>query len=103
MFTECSLNVHKMFAECSLDVHCMFPSLAGRALLQQLLEAGLTCSYIHISALSYIMPQVTKVFLGAEAVTANGSVKSRVGTAAVAMVAHEWNIPVRRVWLARVA
>jgi len=35
-----------------------------------------------------------EVFLGAAAVTANGTVLSRTGTAAVAMVAHEWRMPV---------
>ena len=37
---------------------------------------------------------VAQVFLGAAAVTANGTVLSRTGTAAVAMVAHEWRMPV---------
>ena len=37
---------------------------------------------------------VLQVFLGAAAVTANGTVLSRTGTAAVAMVAHEWRMPV---------
>ena len=72
---------------------------AGRELLKKLLESGLTCCYIHINSLAYIMREVTKVFLGASSVTANGTVISRVGTASVAMVAHEWNIPVRNNFL----
>ena len=47
------------------------------------------------------MSEVTKVFLGAEAVTANGSVKSRVGTAAVAMVAHARSFVCRKVHVLR--
>ena len=38
--------------------------------------------------------QVTKVFLGAHALLANGYVMSRVGTAQVALVAKSFNVPV---------
>ncbi|KAK6129062.1 hypothetical protein DH2020_037196 [Rehmannia glutinosa] len=37
---------------------------------------------------------VTKVFLGASSVLSNGTVYSRVGTACVAMVAHQFHVPV---------
>ncbi len=36
-----------------------------------------------VSSLPYLMPEVTKAFLGAHAVLANGSVMSRVGTSQV--------------------
>jgi hypothetical protein len=29
MFTECSVNAHRMFTECSLNVHWMLPECAG--------------------------------------------------------------------------
>ena len=38
--------------------------------------------------------QVTKVFLGAHAVLANGFVMSRVGTAQVSLIAKANNVPV---------
>ena len=38
--------------------------------------------------------QVTKVFIGAHAVLANGCVMSRVGTSQVALVAKAHNVPV---------
>mmetsp|Transcript_42533 Transcript_42533/g.51658 ORF Transcript_42533/g.51658 Transcript_42533/m.51658 type:complete len:676 (-) Transcript_42533:621-2648(-) len=70
------------------------PQNEGRKLLKQLLQAGLNCTYIQINALAYQMREVTKVFLGAAAVLSNGTVISRVGTAACAMVAHSFKIPV---------
>ena len=49
------------------------------------------CTFI-ISFLSLF--QVTKVFLGAHALLANGCVMSRVGSSQVAMVAKAYNVPV---------
>ncbi|KAL6182942.1 hypothetical protein ACLB2K_044354 [Fragaria x ananassa] len=70
------------------------PKLEGQALLHRLVAKGLTCTYTHINAVSYIMHEVTRVFLGAASVLSNGTVYSRVGTACVAMVAHAFCIPV---------
>lgn len=70
------------------------PKLESQALLTRLMAKGLSCTYTHINAVSYIMHEVTKVFLGASAVLSNGTVLSRVGTACVAMVAHAFRVPV---------
>ncbi|XP_065860677.1 uncharacterized protein [Euphorbia lathyris] len=70
------------------------PKLEGQALLRRLVAKGLSCTYTHINAVSYIMHEVTKVFLGASSVLSNGTVYSRVGTACVAMVAHAFRVPV---------
>lgn len=70
------------------------PKLEGKALLHRLLSKGLNCTYTHINAVSYIMHEVTRVFLGASSVLSNGTVYSRVGTACVAMVAHAFHVPV---------
>lgn len=40
------------------------------------------------------MPEVTKVFLGAHALLANGYVMSRAGTAQIALLAKAFNVPV---------
>jgi len=40
------------------------------------------------------LPQVSKVFLGAHALLANGYVMSRVGTSQIALVAKAFNVPV---------
>nr|CAD1818470.1 unnamed protein product [Ananas comosus var. bracteatus] len=70
------------------------PKLEGQALLHRLVKKGLNCTYTHINAVSYIMHEVTRVFLGASSILSNGTVYSRVGTACVAMVAHSFRVPV---------
>lgn len=70
------------------------PWLEGREQLRRLAKHGIECSYILINALSFIMPEVSKVFLGAHAILANGAVMSRVGTAQIALMARAFNVPV---------
>ncbi|XP_072956624.1 uncharacterized protein [Typha angustifolia] len=70
------------------------PKLEGQVLLHRLVAKGLNCTYTHINAISYIMHEATRVFLGASSVLSNGTVYSRVGTACVAMVAHAFRVPV---------
>jgi len=67
------------------------PLLEGKTLLKSLREAGIECCYILLNSLSYIMQDVTKVFLGASALMSDGSVLSRVGTACVALLAQSSN------------
>ncbi|XP_036405264.1 translation initiation factor eIF-2B subunit delta [Megalops cyprinoides] len=70
------------------------PRLEGREALRRLVKKGIHCTYVLISTLSYIMPEVSKVFLGAHALLANGYVMSRVGTSQIALVAKAYNVPV---------
>ncbi|KAG9136032.1 hypothetical protein Leryth_022472 [Lithospermum erythrorhizon] len=70
------------------------PKFEGQTLLRRLVTKGLSCTYTHISAASYIMHEVTRVFLGAASVLSNGTVYARVGTASIAMVAHAFKVPV---------
>ena len=70
------------------------PELEGRGLLAKLTQAGIPCTYVFVNALSYAMANVTKVFMGAAAIMANGAGLSRIGTAIVAMTATSQNAPV---------
>ncbi|GAB1297228.1 Translation initiation factor eIF-2B subunit delta [Apodemus speciosus] len=70
------------------------PRLEGRHMLHSLVRAGIPTSYLLIPAASYVLPEVSKVLLGAHALLANGSVMSRVGTAQLALVARAHNVPV---------
>lgn len=70
------------------------PKLEGKTLLRRLLAKGISCTYTHINAISYIMHEVTRVFLGASSVLCNGTVYSRVGTACISMVAYAFHVPV---------
>ncbi|KAK8686655.1 hypothetical protein V6N13_125678 [Hibiscus sabdariffa] len=70
------------------------PMLEGQKLLRRLVAKGLSCTYTQLNAISYVMHEVTRVFLGASSIFSNGTVYSRVGTAPVAMVAHAFHVPV---------
>lgn len=88
------LHAHELGKQFRVVVVDSRPKLEGQLLLRRLVEKGLDCTYTHINALAYIMHEVTRVFLGASSVLSNGTVYSRVGTACVAMVAHEFRVPV---------
>jgi len=70
------------------------PELEGQRMLEKLQASGIACSYIHLNALSFVVRDVTKVFLGAAAIMSNGTVMGRAGNAAVAMTAHAHSKPV---------
>lgn len=61
------------------------PDYEGQEMLKSLTMLGINCTYVLINAISFIMPEVTKVLLGAHALLANGYVMSRVGTAQIAL------------------
>ncbi|KFZ50694.1 Translation initiation factor eIF-2B subunit delta, partial [Antrostomus carolinensis] len=62
--------------------------------LRRLVRQGIHCTYVMINAISYVLPEVSKVLLGAHALLANGSVMSRVGTSQIALVSKAYNVPV---------
>jgi len=72
------------------------PLMEGkRKLLKSLRSVGISCGYIQLNALTYVMQQqVTKVFLGASALLVNGSIYGQIGTACVALIAKNHHIPV---------
>ncbi|XP_071403800.1 translation initiation factor eIF2B subunit delta isoform X1 [Pithys albifrons albifrons] len=70
------------------------PRLEGRDTLRRLVRRGIHCTYVMINAISYVLPEVSKVLLGAHALLANGSVMSRVGTSQIALVSKAYNVPV---------
>ncbi|XP_032685906.1 translation initiation factor eIF-2B subunit delta isoform X2 [Odontomachus brunneus] len=70
------------------------PWLEGREQLRRLVKHGIDCSYMYINAVSFIMPEVSKVFLSAHTILANGAVMSRVGTSQIALIAKAFNVPV---------
>ncbi|XP_022733302.1 translation initiation factor eIF-2B subunit delta-like isoform X2 [Durio zibethinus] len=88
------LHAHELGKEFRVVVVDSHPKLEGQLLLRRLVRKGLSCTYTHVNAVSYIMHEVTRVFLGASSVLSNGTVYSRVGTACVAMVAHAFRVPV---------
>uniref|UniRef100_A0A336LY21 Translation initiation factor eIF2B subunit delta n=1 Tax=Culicoides sonorensis TaxID=179676 RepID=A0A336LY21_CULSO len=70
------------------------PRHEGQEMLKRLIAEGIDCTCVLINAVGFIMPEVTKVLLGAHALLANGYVMSRVGTAQIALIAKSFNVPV---------
>lgn len=68
--------------------------LIGKQLLRALANAGVSCTYVLLTAIGHVMREVNKVILGAHSLLSNGALYSRAGTAVVAMSAHERKIPV---------
>ncbi|KAL2849056.1 hypothetical protein BJX68DRAFT_238166 [Aspergillus pseudodeflectus] len=65
------------------------PLFEGKNLARTLANAGLEVQYSLMNGVSHAIKDATKVFLGAHAMTSNGRLYSRVGTALVAMSAKE--------------
>ncbi|KAF2137525.1 uncharacterized protein K452DRAFT_235865 [Aplosporella prunicola CBS 121167] len=70
------------------------PLFEGRQLARSLAAVGIQTSYCLVGAVAHAIKEASKVFLGASAMMSNGRLYSRVGTAIVAMLAHEHDIPV---------
>ncbi|KAI3686605.1 hypothetical protein L1987_80285 [Smallanthus sonchifolius] len=88
------LRAHELRRQFRVVIVDSRPNLEGQQLLRKLVEKGLSCTYTHINAVSYVMHEATKIFLGAASVLSNGTVYSTVGTACIAMVAHAYHVPV---------
>lgn len=88
------LTAHNAGTKFSVVVVDSNPKFEGRTMLSRLVESGIPCTYILITALSYVINDCKKCFLGAHGLLSNGSVVTRTGSALVAMMAHNYHIPV---------
>lgn len=68
--------------------------LDGKKSLKALVKAKIHCTYILISNVSYHMPEVTRVVLGAEGVYNNCYLLNKVGTAMICCIANAFKKPV---------
>ncbi|XP_078494607.1 translation initiation factor eIF2B subunit delta-like [Ciona intestinalis] len=94
LITKVLCDAHNAGIQFSVIVVDGRPKLSGRGTLRKLCRVGIKCSYVLVSAASYIMPEVTKVFLGAHGLLSNGYVMGSVGTSMVAMAAKIRGVPV---------
>ncbi|KAL4957670.1 hypothetical protein BDW69DRAFT_7652 [Aspergillus filifer] len=83
------LTAHKQGKKFRVSIIDSRPLFEGKNLARTLANAGLEVQYSLISGISHAVKDATKVFLGAHAMTSNGRLYSRVGTALVAMSAKE--------------
>ena len=70
------------------------PLFEGKNLARALVDEGLEVQYSFTHAIAHFMKDATKVFLGAHSMLSNGRLYSRIGTAIVAMMAKEADVPV---------
>lgn len=56
------------------------PKFEGKTLLARLLAHGIPCTYVLLTAISYVIRKPTKCLLGAHGLLSNGSVVGRTGT-----------------------
>ncbi|CRG84419.1 putative translation initiation factor eIF-2B subunit delta [Talaromyces islandicus] len=83
------LAAHKQGRKFRVAIIDSRPLFEGKNLARALSNAGLEVQYSLIHGISHAVKDATKVFLGAHAMTSNGRLYSRVGTALVAMSAKE--------------
>jgi translation initiation factor eIF-2B subunit delta len=89
------LEAHKKGIKFRVIVVDSKPLFEGKALARRLTDHGITdIQYYMISSAAHAVKDATKVFLGAHAMLSNGRLYSRVGSAIVAMLAHEKAVPV---------
>jgi len=65
------------------------PRMQGHLTIKHLDKLGIPTSLIVDSAARFFMNEVDIVVVGADAITANGSVINKIGTAPIALAAHE--------------
>ena len=88
------VEAHKRGTKFRVIVIDSRPLFEGKNLARALADLGLEVQYSLTHAISHAIKDATKVFLGAHAMMSNGRLYSRVGTAIVAMMASEIEVPV---------
>ncbi len=69
------------------------PKYQGKKTAKELLEMGVKVVYIVDSAAYYFMKQADIYMTGADVITADARVINKVGTALIALAAHEFGVP----------
>lgn len=65
------------------------PKYQGHITATWLDDAGIPCSIITDNSIRFLIGRANKVFVGADAITANGAVVNKIGTSLVALTANE--------------
>ncbi|MCW4009321.1 MAG: S-methyl-5-thioribose-1-phosphate isomerase [Candidatus Bathyarchaeota archaeon] len=101
IFTHChSSTVTHMFAKAkeegkTFEVVCTEtrPAFQGRITAKEMLGLGVKTTFIVESATRSFMHDVDLVFVGADAITSEGNIVNKIGTAAIALLAREARKP----------
>jgi ribose 1,5-bisphosphate isomerase len=101
VFTHChSSTVTRLLAKAKSDgkkfsVICTEtrPAFQGRITARELVDLGIETTFIVDSAARTFMSGVDLVVVGADAITSEGNVVNKIGTGALALIAHEARVP----------
>ncbi len=101
ILTHChSSTVTRMLRKAKLDgknfeVICTEtrPVLQGRITAEEMLELGVKTTLIVDSAARSMMNKVDVIFVGADAITSEGNIVNKIGTATIAVLANEARVP----------
>ena len=69
------------------------PVFQGRTTAKEMLELGVKTTFIIDSAARSLMNKADIVVVGADAITSEGNVVNKIGTATIAVLAHEARVP----------
>lgn len=70
------------------------PKKQGYITVRELADESIPVTLIVDSAVRYTIPDVDKVYVGADSVASNGAVINKIGTSQIALCAHESRVPV---------
>ncbi|MDN7026200.1 ribose 1,5-bisphosphate isomerase [Methanoculleus sp. FWC-SCC1] len=85
----CILEAHRQGKDLTVYATEVRPRNQGHLTIRALDDAGIRTSFIIDSAVRSIMNRITLVVVGADAITVNGAVVNKIGTAQIALAAHE--------------
>ncbi len=91
--SSCALSViktaHKQGKKIKVIATESRPRLQGLITVRDLSKTGIPVTLIVDSAARYFMKDVDKVIVGADSIAANGAIVNKIGTAPLALAAHE--------------
>jgi ribose 1,5-bisphosphate isomerase len=87
----CIISAHRSGKEITVFATEVRPRNQGLITIRALNDAGISTQYIVDSAARFFMNEVDLVIVGADAVMVNGAVVNKIGTAPIALAAHEAN------------
>lgn len=99
IFTHChSSTAMEIFRKSKDDIEKIYctetrPRYQGRLTAQELLDEGFETTMVVDSAARHFMKKIDYVVVGADVITSEGNIINKIGTAAIALAAHEARIP----------
>lgn len=86
---SCILTAHRQGKEISVYATEVRPGNQGLLTIRSLNEAGIRTNFIVDSAVRFFINEIDLVIVGADAIAVNGAVVNKIGTAQIALAAHE--------------